>query len=133
VFGLGDYDSTATVPGGSCTNRVFVLGSKSGDCRDDGFTTRSAWGYRARARLEYPNLIGGFNITPTFAWSHDVNGYSPEPGQQFHEGRKSVGVSILAEYQSKYTINLSYTNFFGGSHNTLTDKDFISVSFGLSL
>ena len=128
VFGLGDFN----VGGGiNCTNLV-AAGHIGGDCKSDGFVTDSAWGYRMRAAWDYSDVIAGISFKPVIAWAHDVSGYSPEPGQQFHEGRKTLGLSLEATYQQKYTANIGYTNFSGGSHNVLEDKDFISLSFGIS-
>ncbi|HEY8568421.1 DUF1302 domain-containing protein [Microbulbifer sp.] len=128
VFGLGDFDLGNGI---NCTNLV-AAGQIAGDCRADGFVTDTAWGYRARAALEYPNAFAGVSLNPTLAWSHDVSGYSAEPGQQFNEGAKSLGLSVEAVYKMKYSATLGYTAFDGGSHNTLQDKDFVSLSFKLS-
>ncbi len=38
-------------------------------------------------RLEYPNLIGAWNIIPRFSWSQDVNGTLAGPGGNFIEDR----------------------------------------------
>lgn len=128
VFGLGDFDAGNGI---NCTNLV-AAGAITGDCKDDGYVTDTAWGYRVRAALEYPNLIGGISITPTIDWQHDVSGYSPDPGQQFNEGAKSFGVSVEALYQQTYTASLSFRSFSGGDYNILSDKDFVALSFGIS-
>ena len=119
-------------PAGLPCEQAYAAAGLGSDCGSEGFVTDSAWGYRARAILEYPNAIGGVTLKPTIAWSHDVSGYSPEPGAQFNEGRKSLGVSVEAMYQAVYTLTVSYTNFSGGDYNTLTDKDFMAVSLGYS-
>lgn len=128
VFGLGDFDVGNGI---NCTNLV-AAGALAGDCRSDGFVTDSAWGYKVRAVWEYSDVFAGVSLKPTIAWSHDVSGYSPEPGQQFHEGRKSLGFAVEASYQQKYTANIGYQSFSGGSHNIAEDKDFLAVSFGFS-
>lgn len=128
VFGLGNFD----VGGGvNCTNLV-AAGAIGGDCAEDGYVTDSAWGYRIRGVLDYPNVIAGIGLSPTIDWQHDVSGYSPDPGQQFHEGRKSFGLSLEALYAQKYSMTLGYRNFNGGSHNILEDKDFASINFTVS-
>jgi hypothetical protein len=128
VFGLGDFDVGNGI---NCTN-LEAAGAIGADCRADGFVTDSAWGYRIRGELEYANVIGGISLKPTIDWQHDVSGYSPDPGQQFHEGRKSFGVSLEALYQQKYSMTVAYRNFNGGSHNILEDKDFASLTFAVS-
>lgn len=128
VFGLGDFDAGG---GLNCTN-LLAAGKISGDCRTDGFVTDSAWGYRMRGVWQYSDVFAGVSLKPTLSWAHDVSGYSPDPGQQFHEGRKNLGFSLEASYQQKYTLTVGYNNYSGGSHNTLEDKDLISLSFGIS-
>tara|TARA_R110000744_G_scaffold114968_3_gene215009 strand:- start:2185 stop:4026 length:1842 start_codon:yes stop_codon:yes gene_type:complete len=128
VFGLGNFDAGGGI---NCTNLV-AAGNLSGDCRSDGYTTDSAWGYRLRGVWQYSDVFAGVSLKPTLSWSHDVSGYSPDPGQQFHEGRKNLGFSLEAAYQQKYTVTVGYNNYSGGSHNILEDKDLISLALGIS-
>jgi len=93
-----------------------------------GFHTSGSWGYQARGILDYNNVFAGINLKPNVAWSHDVDGYGPV----FNEGAKAISIGLDAEYQNTYTTSLSYTNFFGGDYNTLVDRDFLAVSFGVS-
>jgi hypothetical protein len=107
--------------------------SNPDNCVNDGYTTDFSWGYRARAVWNYPNAIAGVNLNPQLAFTHDVEGYAPNPGGNFIEGRKSVGVSVEAVYQNSITGNIGYTNFFGGEpYNELTDRDFVSASVSYS-
>ena len=96
----------------------------------DGFVTATSWGYRARAILDYNNVIGGINLKPNLSWSHDVSGYGPNG--IFNEGAKAISVGVDADYRNTYTASLSYTDFFGGDYNTLTDRDFLALSFGVN-
>ncbi len=95
-----------------------------------GFTTANSWGYRVRGILDYSDAFAGINLHPNMAFSHDVDGYGPNG--QFNEGAKAVSFGIDADYQHTYTASLSYTNFFDGRYNTLKDRDFVSMSFGLN-
>lgn len=97
-------------------------------CENDGFFTDFSWGYRLRASLDYSNVIAGINLSPNVAFSHDVEGYSPN----FNEKAKSVSLGVNADYGNKYNASLSYTNFFDGKYNTMVDRDFAAVSFGVS-
>ncbi|KMT55088.1 DUF1302 domain-containing protein [Pseudomonas fildesensis] len=133
VFGPG------SLPGGFCnalnnsTANGAGLANASGlntNCNNDGYTTATSWGYRARAIWEYPDVFAGVNFKPNVAWSHDVKGYSPGPGGNFEEGRKAVSLGLDAEYQNTYTASLAYTNFFGGKFSTVDDRDFVALSFG---
>lgn len=93
-----------------------------------GYYTSNSWGYRARASLEYSNVLAGVLFRPTLAWSHDVDGYSPT----FNEGSKAISIGLEAEYMSTYTAGISVTDFFGGNYNAQVDRDFISVNFGIN-
>ncbi|MGB3125022.1 MAG: DUF1302 domain-containing protein [Pseudomonas sp.] len=135
VFGPGN------LPGGFCaalnnsTANGAGLPNAAGlntNCNNDGYTTATSWGYRARAIWEYPDVFAGVNLKPNVAWSHDVKGYSPGPGGNFEEGRKAVSLGVDAEYQNTYTVGLNYTNFFGGKFSTVDDRDFIALSAGVN-
>ena len=96
----------------------------------EGFVTATSWGYRARAILDYNNLVAGINFKPNLSWSHAVKGYGPNG--LFNEGAKAVSLGVDADYRNTYTASLSYTDFFGGDYNTLTDRDFLALSFGVN-
>jgi len=95
-----------------------------------GFVTANSWGYRLRALAEYSNVFAGVNLTPNVSFSHDVDGYGPNG--LFNEGSKAVSVGVDANYQNTYTASLSYTDFFGGDFNMLTDRDFLALSVGVN-
>lgn len=101
-----------------------------GDSQLKGYTTKHAWGYRISASLEYNNVFAGVNLEPNMAWSHDVSGYGPN--DSFIQGAKAVSVGLDGNYLNKYTVSLSYTDFFGGRYNTMTDRDFVSLSLGVN-
>jgi hypothetical protein len=110
--------------------RTVTSANTAQNCNDEGFLTSTSWGYRARAIWEYSNLIPAVTLKPNLAWSHDVDGYAPEPG--FNEGSKAISLGLDAEYRNTYTASLSYTDFFGGDYNTNIDRDFVALSFGMS-
>jgi hypothetical protein len=134
VFGPGALPNdfctslnTSTASGGGQT-----INDVNSNCNNDGFTTSTSWGYRARAIWEYPDVFAGVNLKPNVAWSHDVKGYSPGPGGNFEEGRKAVSLGLDAEYQNTYNASLAYTNFFGGDFSTVDDRDFLALSVGVT-
>ncbi|NWL79713.1 DUF1302 domain-containing protein [Pseudomonas taiwanensis] len=122
IYGPGQLSSQAV-----CL-ALTAASPQQRECNDKGFYTSSSWGYRARASLEYSNVFAGINLTPSVAWSHDVDGYGPN----FNEGSKAISVGLNAEYENTYTASLSYTDFFGGHYNVTTDRDFVALSFGLN-
>ncbi|WP_313103886.1 DUF1302 domain-containing protein [Stutzerimonas nitrititolerans] len=95
-----------------------------------GFVTANSWGYRLRALADYSNVFAGVNLTPNVSFSHDVDGYGPNG--LFNEGSKAVSIGVDAVYQNTYTASLSYTDFFGGDFNMLTDRDFLAFSVGVN-
>ncbi|SEP03626.1 DUF1302 domain-containing protein [Pseudomonas sp. NFACC39-1] len=134
VFGPGELPNNfcnvlngSTAAGGGQTSADV-----NSNCNNDGFTTSTSWGYRARAIWEYPDVFAGVNLKPNVAWSHDVKGYSPGPGANFEEGRKAVSLGLDAEYQNTYNASLAYTNFFGGDFSTVDDRDFLALSVGVT-
>ena len=115
---------------GNALAGVAPPNSNPRNCTTDGYVTDSSWGYRIRAGLTYNDVIAGINLTPSLAWSHDVDGYSPN--SNFTEGAKALTVSLGAEYLNRYTGSLAYTAFSGGDYNTVEDRDFLSLSVSVS-
>jgi len=129
-YGRDPVYGPGPLPNGACPVINGAGKNQSKYCKDDGFVTSTSWGYRARAIWEYPDVFAGVNLKPNVAWSHDVNGYGPNG--LFNEGAKAVSLGLDAEYQNTYTTSLGYTNFFGGEYNTLVDRDFLALSFGMN-
>lgn len=101
------------------------------DGSDEGYVTESSWGYRTRLVGEYNNAFAGITLKPTLAFSHDVEGFAPQPGGAFREGEQSVGFTLQADYQSMYSASISYTEYMGGDYNLSADRDFASLSFSV--
>ncbi|MHC5350617.1 DUF1302 domain-containing protein [Metapseudomonas furukawaii] len=126
VVHVGGLESTRELRYG----RDSIYGAYGFGGDTHGFVTSTSWGYRARAVLDYSNAIAGINLRPNLAWSHDVDGFGPNG--LFNEGAKALSIGVDADYQNTYTASLSYTDFFGGHYNTLVDRDFLAVSFGVN-
>lgn len=126
VVHVGGLESTRELRYG----RDSVFGAYGFQGDTDGFVTSTSWGYRGRAILDYANAFAGVNLKPNLSFSHDVDGYGPNG--LFNEGAKAVSVGVDADYRNTYTASLSYTDFFGGDYNTLTDRDFVALSFGVN-
>ena len=92
------------------------------------FADATSWGYRMVARFDYNNAIGAVTLSPRIGWSHDVKGTTPGPGGNFVEGRKAITLGLSANYQNKWTADISYTDFFGaGRYNLINDRDFLAA------
>jgi len=127
TFGAG-----TSVPGATACNATsgIIPNINPSNCTKDGYLSDFAWGYRMRGVLEYPDVFAGVTLKPGLAWSHDVEGWAPSPN--FNEGSKAISVSLDAEYLSNYTASISYTDYDGGDYNVLRDRDFYSLSVGVS-
>ncbi|MBD1400029.1 DUF1302 domain-containing protein [Pelovirga terrestris] len=92
------------------------------------FADATSWGYRMVAKLDFNNAIGAVTLSPRVAWAHDVNGTTPGPGGNFVEGRKAITLGLGANYQNKWSADISYTDFFGaGRYNLINDRDFLAA------
>jgi len=99
----------------------------------DAFADADSWGYRAVAKLDYNNAIGAVTLSPRIAWAHDVDGNTPGPGGSFLEDRKAITFGLGASYQSTWSGDLSYTNFFGADrYNLVNDRDFVAFNIKYS-
>jgi len=93
------------------------------------FADATSWGYRLVAKLDFNDAIGAVTLSPRIAWAHDVDGTSPGPGGNFVEHRKAVTLGLGASYQSSWSADLSYTDFFGaGRYNLVNDRDFLAFN-----
>ncbi|HEY0788689.1 MAG TPA: DUF1302 family protein, partial [Thermoanaerobaculia bacterium] len=94
----------------------------------DAFADPDSWGYQLAGRLDYNNAIGPVNLSPRFAWQHDVEGNSPGPGGNFVEGRQALTTGVAASYLSSWEFDLSYTMYQGaGRYNLINDRDFVAA------
>ena len=99
----------------------------------DRFADATSWGYRLAGRLEYPGLMGPWNVVPRFSWQHDVSGTSPGPGGNFVEGRQALTLGVSANLQARWELDLAWTTFGGaGRFNDINDRDFIASSVKFS-
>ena len=93
-----------------------------------GFATDLAYGYRSLLRFTYNDLPGGITVSPTFLWLHDLHGTSPAPILNFIDGRKVLVSNVTVEFESDWTMGLSYQMFAGaGTRNRLGDRDNVSA------
>jgi hypothetical protein len=100
-------------------------------CKNDGYVTDVSWGYRLRASLDYSNVMNsGVTLTPAVYWAHDVSGVSLDP--TFNEGRRTLGLSLRASYNKRYTFDLSYTSYWNHTFDGLFDRDYYSAAVGMT-
>jgi hypothetical protein len=130
IFGLGSSPNTIAFPTGDTCNPANPLWNPQRDgCNNDGYATKTAWGYRLKASLDYTGAFDtSFTLTPSVFWSHDVAGYSVDT--QFIKDRMILGLGLRADYQKKYTIDLGYTAFLDkAKYDPFKDRDYLSLAF----
>lgn len=116
-------------PGAGLPSQPAASGASGGSLQNgDGYVSQHSWGYRAVARLDYLSLIGAINVSPRAVFSHDVKGVSPT----FNEGAQAATVGVNFNYQQLYTVDLSYTSFFGGRNYCGADDPAVVASNGAS-
>lgn len=97
------------------------------------FADATSWGYRLVGKLDFNDAIGAVRLSPRIAWAHDVEGTTPGPGGNFIEDRKAITFGLGASYQSTWSADLSYTDFFGaGRYNLVNDRDFVAFNIKYS-
>ena len=121
------YNSDGTDTGGGPD--VTSGNLRNPETQTQGFATPFSWGYRVAARADYHNAFGtAFTVSPRVAFNQDVNGTTPGPGGNFVEDRKSLTFGVAASYLDRWTLDLSYTNYFGGGQfNLISDRDFVAA------
>ena len=93
------------------------------------FADPTSWGYRVAGRLEYPGLVGPWNILPRFSWQQDVSGTTPGPGGNFVEGRYGLTLGVAANLLAKWELDMAWTKFGGaGRFNDINDRDFVAAT-----
>ena len=117
-------------PGTSVSGNTELAGNHFGEVEPGSrFPDETSWGYRVAGRLEYPGLVGPWNVLPRFSWQHDVSGTSPGPGGNFIEGRYGLTLGVSANLRAKWEVDTSYTRFGGaGRFNDINDRDFVAAS-----
>lgn len=132
IYGMG---SSPTIPAGgsTCKNPVASLVNASPDgCKNKGYVTDYAWGYRLRGQLDYNNVFGtSITASPYAFFGQDVDGVSMDG--QFNEGRMTTAVGITFDYNKQQKIDLSYVTFADSAeYDPLHDRDFYAASYSYS-
>jgi len=86
--------------------------------------------YTIRAQASYNRVFGSaITLTPVVSFRHDIQGVGPGNGSQWTEDVQQLGVSLIADYQKVWQVNVSYSSTFGaGQANPNIDRDFLAVS-----
>jgi len=100
-------------------------------CKNDGFITDMAWGYRLRVSMDYNNVFNsGVTMTPSVFWSQDVEGISLDPA--FIEDREVLGLGLKFTYNKQYVFDLNWVDYADNNFDPLFDRDYYSASFSVT-
>lgn len=108
VFGQGPVDGVCPPPAAPVS------------CTSDGYVSQEAFGYRLRAGLKYPQVMGEVDLVPSFVFGQDVWGWSGDG--TILEGRMFAAVSLQAVLAGKWTAAISWNPTWGGTYNNLRDR-----------
>jgi hypothetical protein len=100
-------------------------------CKNDGYITDMAWGYRLRVSMDYNNVMNsGVTVTPSVFWSHDVEGISMDPA--FIEDRQVLGLGLKFNYNKKYVLDLNWVDYADNNFDPLFDRDYYSAAVSVT-
>jgi hypothetical protein len=100
-------------------------------CKNDGYVTDFAWGYRLRLSMDYNNVLNtGVTLTPSVFWLHDVEGVSMDPA--FNEDRKTLGLGLRFNLNKKYILDLNYVDYDDENFDPLFDRDYYSAALSVT-
>jgi len=119
----------AVAPGVSVPNPLF--NPSANGCNNNGFVTDFAWGYRVNWSMDYSNVLNsGVTVTPSVFWSQDIQGNSIDG--QFLENRRELAVGVKFTYAHNYNVALTYATYGNAAYDPLHDRDFYSVTAGVT-
>lgn len=108
-----------------------VFNPQPNGCRNDGYVTDDAWGYRIRLTADYNNVFNsGVTVSPSIFWSHDVDGVSMD--STFIEDRQVLGLGLRFNLNKRYNLDLNYVDYADADFDPLFDRDYYSVSAGVT-
>ncbi len=121
-------------PGTSVSGNAPLAGKHFGEVEpQDRFADPTSWGVRFAGRLEYPGLVGPWNVIPRYSVQYDFKGTTPGPGGNFVDGRVGVTLGVAMNLRSTWELDTSYTRYSGaGRWNDINDRDFIAASLKYS-
>jgi hypothetical protein len=126
----GDLCSPTFVGLSNPTPNNFYNAQPNG-CRNDGYVTDVAWGYRLRLSADYNNVMdSGVTVTPSVFWAHDVEGVSMDP--TFIEDRMTLGLGVKFNYNKKYVLDVNYVSYDNGGFDPLFDRDYYSAAVSVT-
>jgi hypothetical protein len=114
------------VPTGNALYNPHPIG-----CKNDGYITDMAWGYRVRVTMDYNNALNtGVTVSPSVFWADDVEGVSMDP--TFNEDRQTLGLGLKFSLNKKYVVDLNYVQYTDKNFDPLFDRDYYSAAMSVT-
>ncbi|UCV07048.1 DUF1302 domain-containing protein [Dechloromonas denitrificans] len=123
-------------PGATRYGRSFNYGANlapicpstvPGQCSNDGYATKNAYGYRLYGQLNYTTDIG-VSVKPGIYFAHDLKGWSVDG--QLNEKRRMLGLSLRFE-RAAYWAEASYVGYNrNATYDDGRDRAFYGFSLG---
>jgi len=129
AYGIGSVPGGGGAANDECIDNSATEGGNINDsyCTQDGYVDDVSYGVRARASLDYPNAVFGWNFKPQLSIGLD-KGTAPEPGGAFVDGRVKTDIAFNFDYLNTYSAGLAYTMYDGSKYDQLKDRDNVSLN-----
>ncbi len=98
-------------------------------CSLDGYVSANAFAYRLRLDGRFASPLPGLELSGTVNFVHDVKGWSHD--FQINQGRRTLNLSMRAEYAARYLAEITYATIWDGAYNNTVDRDQASVMVGV--
>ena len=94
------------------------------------FADATSYGYRVAGRLDYPGLMGPWNILPRFSWQHDVQRHHARTRRQLRRRAATASRSVSPRTcRRSGRSDMSWTKFGGaGRFNDINDRDYVAAT-----
>lgn len=115
TFGIGPV-------AGSCTGSSL-------QCTNDGYVSKSAWGYRLKVYAFYPEIASTTDLHVNATFGHDVKGWSYD--NMLIAGSRFADVSMKAIYQKIYFAELTARKYWGGDYSQNRDRSYLTAAVGI--
>jgi Protein of unknown function (DUF1302) len=127
------FDGSGTFTSGSASAMLLTGNGAFPATPASMFADPTSWGYQLAARLDYNDVFGGVNMSPSLAFGQDVSGNTPLPLGNFIEGRTSLTMAVEFTYLNRWAWELRYVNYSGGGlANLIADRDFVTATMKYS-
>jgi hypothetical protein len=107
-------------------NSACAAGLTPVECSNAGYDTRSAWGYRVRVNMNYPQIFDGIDFRPNLTFAQDVKGWSDDGA--FNQGRYLAILDLKVVVKKSFSLDLTWMPTWGGDFNPLSDRSTVALS-----